>query len=306
MKKFLIPAIIFLIFLGVLIGPSLRKRADIVVGSKHFTEQKILAEIIGQLIEARTGLTVRRRIGLQGTKVCFNALREGELDIYPEYTGTGLVNILEINYDPSQSRDDVLKTVRTEFEERWALAWLSPMGFDNTYAFAVRERDAEKLGVTRISDLQEYADTLQPGFDHEFTTRPEYNRFERVYGFTFEQNVTHLDPDLTYEALKEGLVDIIDAFSTDGRIAAYNLRVLEDDKHLFPPYDACVLIRQETLDKYPNLKEVLSHLSGAITPEKMQEMNYAVSSGLRSRADVANEFLSSQGLIPSQKNAGEE
>jgi len=306
MKRALLPIVILLIVIGAIVALSLPKRADIVVGSKHFTEQKILGQMIAQLIEAKTDLKVRRRLGLQGTKVCFGAIQEGDLDIYPEYTGTGLVNILGLDYDPSQSRQDVLDKVRSEFAQRWSLVWLPPLGFDNTFAFAMREEDAERLGITKISDLAKYKDTLRPGFDHEYTTRPEYKRFGEVYGFTFGKKITRLDPDLTYEAIKEGLVDLIDAFSTDGRIAAYNLRVLEDDKHLFPPYDACILIRQETLDKYPDLKGVLNHLSGAITPEKMQAMNYAVSSGSRSPAAVAREFLASRKLIPSHASRAED
>lgn len=298
MKKIGITVVVFLVVIAITVGLHLRKRGDIVIGSKHFTEQKILGEMIAQLIEANTKLKVRRRLGLQGTKVCFGAIQEGDLDIYPDYTGTGLVNILEEDYDPAQSRQDVLEHVRNEYAKRWGIVWLDPLGFANTYAFAMRKGHAEELGITKVSDLEKHKDAIRPGFDHEYTTRPEFKRFGEVYGFTFGKKITRLDPDLTYKALKEESVDLIDAFSTDGRIAAYNLRVLEDDKHLFPPYDCCILVRQATLDKHPQLRDVLARLSGAISPEEMRKMNYAVTDEIRSPAAVAAEFLKRKGLVP--------
>jgi len=298
MKKVVVGFIALLVVLAIPLSVHFRKRADIVVGSKHFTEQKILGEMIAQLIEAHTDLKVSRRLGLQGTKVCFAALREGDLDIYPDYTGTGLVNILEEDYDPAQSRQDVLEHVRAEYARRWGIVWLDPLGFANTYAFAMRGDQAEELGIAKVSDLEKHKETIRPGFDHEYTTRPEFKRFGEVYGFTLGEKITRLDPDLTYKALKEESVDLIDAFSTDGRIAAYELRLLEDDKHLFPPYDCCVLARRATLDTHPELRDVLARLAGAISPDEMQVMNYAVTDEVRSPAAVAAEFLKRKGLVP--------
>jgi glycine betaine/choline ABC-type transport system substrate-binding protein len=298
MKKVVAVAVVVVLIVGFLAFMAIRRQADIVVGAKHFTEQKILGQMVTQLIEAKTDLSVRHRLGLQGTKVCFGAVREGDLDLYPEYTGTGLVNLLERDYQPEYSKQDVLDIVRKEFKERWNLVWLDPLGFQNTYCFAMREEQAEKLGIESISDLQEHAADIQPGFDHEYTTRPEYKRFEQVYGFSFQKSVTKLDPDITYKALQDGSVDLIDAFSTDGRIAAYDFRVLEDDKNLFPPYDACLLVRQETLEKHPELEDVLGQLAGAITPDAMRTMNYAVTDKVRAPATVAREFLEDKGLLP--------
>jgi glycine betaine/choline ABC-type transport system substrate-binding protein len=268
-----------------------RRSVDIVVGSKHFTEQKILAEMIAQLVEQETELTVGRRLGLQGTKIAFAAIRQGNLDIYPEYTGTALVNILEQQYDPNQGRQEILDYVRQQFKEKWDLQFLEPLGFANTYTFAMREKQAERLGIKKVSDLEKYAGRLRPGFDHEFTMRPEYRRFEHVYGFGFEKDVMKLDPDLTYKALRNGSVDIIDAFSTDGRIAAYNIRVLKDDKNLFPPYDACLVIRKDALEKYPAVKRLLEKLDGRISERDMRQMNYAVTENLEAPSSVAREFL---------------
>jgi len=274
-----------------------RRTADVVVGSKHFTEQKILAEMVSQLIERDTRIKVGRRLGLQGTKVAFAALKEGSLDIYPEYTGTALVNILEQPYDPNQGRQDVFEYVRDKFERKWDLRFLQPLGFANTYAFAMRQEQAEDLGIEKVSDLEKYADQLQPGFDHEFTTRPEYRRFEQVYGFSFKKAVVKLDPDLTYKSLRSGGVDVIDAFSTDGRIAAYNIRILKDDNNLFPPYDACVVVRGDALRRYPVLQKVLAKLSGLISEEDMRQMNYQMSEELKAPSAVARQFLTSQGLF---------
>lgn len=161
----------------------------------------------------------------------------------------------------------------------------------------MKRAQAEELGIRKVSDLAGYAEQLKPGFDHEYTIRPEFKLFPEVYGFSFGRDITKLDPDLTYKALKEGSVDVIDAFSTDGRIEAYDLVVLEDDKNLFPPYDAAIVASSEVLDKFNGLKGVLKRLSGEISLEQMQEMNYAVNEKLRSPASVAKGFLMEKGLL---------
>jgi osmoprotectant transport system permease protein len=290
--KTIVVIIIVLICLVLPLSFIFGRKADLVVGSKHFTEQKILCEMISQLIESETDLKVKTQKGLQGTKVCFKAIQEGDLDIYPEYTGTGLVNILDQTYNPSQ--DNLLEYVRSEFRKRWGLIWLDPMGFNNTYAFAMRSEQAEKLGIEKVSDLEEYIDQLRFGFDHEYTMRPEYKDFPKIYGFDFGDDIIKLDPDLTYKALKDGSVDTIDVFATDGRIEAYNFKVLEDDKNLFPPYNACIMIRQDTLEKYPQLESVLGQLSGQISSRQMRRMNFAVSDKLKAPAEVARNYLKSE------------
>lgn len=271
-------------------------RDRIVVGSKQFTEQKVLAEMICQLLERNTDLRVDRRLGLQGTKIAFAAVREGDIDIYPEYTGTALINILERDYDRDMNQDQIYDLVKREWAEQWSLRWLDPLGFDNTYAYSMRGEHAADLGVTKISELEPHADSLQAGFCHEYTTRPEYEQFEQVYGFALE-NVTKLDPDLTYRALQEGQVDIIDAFATDGRIQAYGFRVLEDDKELFPPYDAAFVVRQDVTARHPEIVEQLQKLSGKVSATEMQKMNYDVSENLQAPATVAAAFLRRKGLI---------
>ncbi len=295
-KKVLSAGAICLLLGGLAAAVFVGETGDVVVGSKHFTEQKILGEMVAQLIESHTDLKVRRRLGLQGTKVCFSALKEGDLDMYVEYTGTALVNILDEQYDSSKGRGQILEEVRREFRERWGLKFCEPLGFDNTYTLAMRGGEAEKLGVEKISQLSAYSDELKAGFDHEFTTRPEYKRFEEVYGYMFE-DITYLDPDLMYKALQGCSVDVIDAFATDGRIASYDIRVLEDDRNLFPPYDACIVVSEEALNEFAGLGDVLEKLSGMITAEQMRKMNYAVTDKLKTPAAVAKEFLKSEGLL---------
>lgn len=273
------------------------ERPDVVVGSKHFTEQKILGHMVAELVERNTDLTVGRTLGLQGTKVCFGAIRNDEIDIYPEYTGTGLVNLLERDYNPSMTKQDILELVRRQFKSRWNLVWMEPLGFNNTYAYCLREKQARELGIETISDLEQYKDRLKPGFDHEYTQRPEYRRFSEVYGFDFQKGVTRLSPDLTYKALEEKSVDVIDAFATDGRIDAYGFKVLKDDQGLFPPYDACLLVRQGLLEKHPRLRELLGKLSGKISAEEMRTMNYAVTDKQRAPDSVARAFLKKEGLL---------
>ena len=287
---------LFLSMTLVLLGGCGGSENRVIVGSKHFTEQRILAEMICHLVERNTDLEVDRRLGLQGTKVAFTAILEGDIDVYPEYTGTALINILNQDYDRTATQDEIFEQVSDTFSTQWSLAWLDPLGFANTYVYAMRQEHAAKLNVTQISELEQYSDSLKAGFDHEFTTRPEYRQFEEVYGFTFA-NVTTLAPDLMYRALKNGEVDVIDAFSTDGRIRAYDFRMLEDNEGLFPPYDAAIVIRQDLVKRHPEVRRQLEKLSGKITVEEMRKLNYEVSENLKAPTAVAETFLRQKGLI---------
>ncbi len=269
---------------------------SIIVGSKHFTEQKVLGEMIALLIERNTDIQVRRKLGLQGTKVVFDAVRTGEIDLYPEYTGTGLINLLNMKYNSDMTREQVRQIVTEQFSEQWKLRWMEPLGFANTYAFAMRKEHAKELEITKVSELKDHASKLKPGFDHEFTDRPEYKQFAELYGFEFTR-VTKIAPDIMYKAIKEEEVDIIDAFSTDGRISAYELTVLEDDKGLFPPYDCAIVVREDTLAKYPELEAQLKKLNGLISAADMQSMNYTVTDKNITAREVAEKFLSNAKLI---------
>lgn len=268
----------------------------ITIGSKNFTEQIILGEMLALLIENRTEIKVERKLNLGGTMICFGALKQGDLDLYPEYTGTGLTAILKLKAitDP----DTVRRIVKSEFKKQYDLVWLEPFGFNNTYTLTMRGDHARELGVSRISDLEKHKDTLRGGFTAEFMERPDgYPGLIRHYGFAFAIRPKDFDPGLMYQAVSEGSVDVISAFATDGRIPAYGLKVLEDDKMFFPPYHAAPVVRAATLKKYPQLIGVLNMLAGRIENDKMAIMNYQVDKQGMGHREVAEEFLRSHGLI---------
>lgn len=298
--KIILPVCILLSF--VVIGGCRNGTADkgktrsITIGAKHFTEQEILGEIMAQVIEAKTDIKVVKKFNLGGTMVCFDALRTGDIDLYPEYTGTGLVNILKEK--TMRDPEKVYGTVKSAFKRKYELVWLRPFGFNNTYTLTMRKKQAFSLGVRNISDLVRYRNDLVPGFDAEFLERPDgYPGLTRYYRFSFREAPKQMDPGLMYKALSEGAVDIIDGFATDGRIQAYGLITLKDDKHFFPPYYATPLIREETLKKYPEVGKVLDSLSGTISDGIMRELNYKVDGRGERPSDVAREFLLSRGLI---------
>jgi osmoprotectant transport system permease protein len=275
-------------------GGKVEKRVSI--GSKEFTEQIILAEMMAQLIESHSDITVSRQFGLGGTMVCFSALQNGDIDLYPEYTGTGLTAILkeEVRTDP----EEVFQVVSDEFENKFDLAWLQPFGFNNTYALAMREDQAEGLGIQTISDLARKGRDLTAGFTQEFLERPDgYPGLAERYGMQFSRGPRGMDPGLMYAALREGDVDVICAFATDGRIPAFHLRVLEDDLQYFPPYYAAPVVREDDLARAPKLASILNMLAGRISDKEMAEMNYQVDEEGRSPAEVAAEFLHKEKLL---------
>lgn len=276
-------------------GAKGANQATIRIGSKNFTEQLILGEMMAQLIEARTDLSVDRRFNLGGTMICHGALVNGEIDLYPEYTGTALVTILE---RPMVSDSDkALKIVQKLYRKRFDLEWLPPFGFNNTYALTVRKQDARQNHWKTISDLAVDAPKLSAGFTSEFSARPDgYPGLAHAYGLAFG-SVRDLEPAIMYSAVADGKVDVICAFTTDGRIDAYDLLPLKDDKGFFPPYDAAPVARQEILDAHPEIIEALRPLAGALTQSAMRKLNYLADVEKRSPAEVAREYLESHGLI---------
>jgi osmoprotectant transport system permease protein len=272
------------------------------IGSKNFTEQEILAELVAQLIEQRTDLHVERTFGLGGTGICHTALVAGQLDIYVEYTGTALLNVLK--HEVRTNADDVYQIVAKAYRERFELEWLPPMGFNNTYAITVRAAHADEHGWQAISDLRNIADRLSAGFTAEFMERPDgYPGLRRAYGFDFGRTAD-LDPGLMYKALADGQVDVICAFATDGRIAAYNLRVLLDDSSFFPPYDAAPIIRSALLRDHPEVRDALAALAGTISDQTMRRLNNAVDEMGRTPSSVAGEWIESRAVGIPQPTAG--
>ena len=275
------------------------KRGEhIAIGSKDFTEQIILGEIMAQLIEAKSGLPVRRRFDLGGN-LAHEALVAGEIDMYPEYTGTGLTVILR--QKPLTDRQAVYEQVKTEYATRFGIEWTRPFGFNNTFAILVRGEDARRLGVKTISDAARLAPKWRAGFGQDFISRPDgYAGFIRIYGLKF-RDVREMDLSLTYRALAQREIDLIAGNSTDGLIARLDLFQLEDDRAYFPPYDAVPLVRQATLGRFPQLRELLNLLGGAISVAEMRELNFQVDGGGRAPKEVAREFLQRKGLIEASK-----
>jgi osmoprotectant transport system permease protein len=265
------------------------------IASKNFTEQHILAEMMAQLIESRTSLTVERKFNLGGTIICHQALARGQVDLYAEYTGTGLMAILDLPLmtDPAK----VYQRVAEEYRNRFNLIWMEPFGFNNTYTLTVRKSDALRNQWKAISDLAPLSSGFLAGFSGEFQERPDgYPGFQQVYGFQFGQ-VHDLDPSLTYQAIAKGAVDVIDGYATDGRIPAYNLVSLIDDKKFFPPYHAAPVIRQEILDVHPGLRKALTPLGSLIDNGTMMRLNYEVDEKKRAVSEVVREFLHSKKIM---------
>jgi osmoprotectant transport system permease protein len=265
------------------------------IGTKNFTEQLILGELMAQLIETKTDLIVDRRFNLGGTMICHSALVNGEIDLYAEYTGTGLTAVLKhpVILDP----EEALNYVKRAYHKRFGAQWLKPFGFNNTYAITVREADAKKNRWKQISDLVNTAMELRAGFTAEFAERPDgYPGLHRIYGLRFGE-VRDFDPALMYEALVKGEVDVICAFATDGRIPAYHLKPLKDNLNFFPPYYAAPVIREEILNAYPKLGDVLSLSGGLIDNGTMQGLNFEVDGKKRRTAQVVKEFLKAKGIF---------
>lgn len=283
-----------LLLLFLLLATPLHAADRIVVGSKNFEESRLLAEMFAQLLESRTGLQVERRLGLAGTQVCFEALKNGAIDVYPEYTGTGLVSILgeKAGGDPAKT----LNRVRSEFLRRWDLWWLAPLGFENSWEIAVPRELAEREGLATISDLARVSKGLHAGFGHEFVGREDgLVGLERVYGLHFA-SVDHLQQAIQYQAARKRTIDALDAYTTDGRLVLYNLKVLEDDRNFFPPYEAAALVRGETLAKHPEAGAVLGLLAGSLTEDAMRSLNLRLQEGHEKETVVARDALRSMGL----------
>jgi len=268
-----------------------RSRAAIVVGSKNFTEQVILGELVAQTIERQAGLTVQRRLNLGGTLICDRALTAGDIDVYVEYTGTALTAVF---HQPvaSDSRT-VFENVRDQYA-RTGRALLPPLGFDNTFAILVRGTDARSFGLKTIDDAARVTPRWRAGFGYEFLERPDgYPGLATAYGLRFAGEPHVMDLALSYRALASGQVDLIAGDATAGLISALGLVQLEDNRHYFPPYDAAPVARAQTLLKYPRVRSALESLGGRVTAADMRRMNYAVDAGHEDAAKIVSAFLAS-------------
>lgn len=246
------------------------------IGSKNFTEQLILGELLAQWIERETSLKVERIFNLGGTVVCHNALINGEIDMYVEYTGTSLMTILNERLESGSNRNNVLQRIRKEYSDRFRCEVLSPLGFDNTYALAVRSTDATSKSWNTISDITSDKTDLRGGFTAEFMERPDgLPGLIESYGLQFA-SLHDLGAEMMYQALAEGEVDVVSAFSTDGRMEEFDLVPLKDDRHYFPPYQAIPVVRQSILQEHPVLRESLQMLQNKISNPQMIRLNHEV------------------------------
>ena len=286
--------LILLLILLSLGGCARERPGRIVIGSKNFTEQVILGELVAQHLEARTGLEVERRFNLGGTFICHQALVAGQIDLYVEYTGTALTAILK--QPPLRDPDEVFRRVQEEYG-RLGLAWTPPLGFNNTFAMVIRGEDARQLQLKKISDIVPVAPRWRAGFGYEFTERADgLKGLVETYGLRFGSPPRAMEIGLLYRALTEKQVDIVAGNSTDGLIEVLDLVALEDDRHYFPPYYAAPVARRATLERHPEVRRALAELAGKISGEEMRRLNFAVEGENRDLRQVVREFLRSKGL----------
>ncbi len=270
------------------------KGTRLVIGAKNFTEQVLLGELLAQEAEA-AGEKVDRRFYLAGSYIAHQALVSGRIDAYVEYTGTALTSVLKqpLDHDPER----VFQTVQRIYAERYQVAVQPSLGFENTFAMVLRQADADRLGLASLSGLSAAAPGMKLGVGYEFEERPDGLRgMEDTYHLRFSGEPRVMDLGLLYRALGNRQVDIVSGNSTDGAITALNLRVLADDRHYFPPYQAIPLVRQDALRRHPGLQAALDRLTGKVSESEMQAMNHEIEGDHRDPADVVRAFRQRKGL----------
>ena len=274
-----------------------RQERPITVGSKNFTEQVILGEIVAQHLEHRLGLRVARKLNLGGTLLAHQALVKGDIDLYPEYTGTALAAVLKLPLvrDPAAA----LNSVREEYAKRFAIQWLEPLGFNNTFAMVVRGEDARQQRVATLSDAAAHRGGWTLGMGYEFQQREDgLGGLLKTYQLPVKGSPKTMDLGLLYQALEQRQVDMVAGNATDGRLSVADLLVLRDDKHYFPPYDCVLAVRSELLISQPPVEQALDELAGRFSDAAMRRLNYQIDGEHRPVAEVAKEFLRNQGLQP--------
>jgi osmoprotectant transport system substrate-binding protein len=272
-----------------------QEQKKLVIGSKFFTEQVVLAELLAQHIEACTGVPVERKSNLGGTLLVHKAMFNGNLDLYVEYTGTALLAVL--GEPATGDSKTVYSRVRDEYAKRFNFEVTEPLGFENTFAMVVRKEDADQYHLAKISDIVPLAPQWRPGVGYEFLERPDgYKGWTERYGLKFGKPPSELDLGLLYRALAEKKVDIVAGNSTDGLIESLRLVPLEDNLRYFPPYDAVPVVRRDALERIPGLRACLAQLGGKISVQDMRRMNFEVDGDQRDVATVVREFRAAKGL----------
>lgn len=289
-------SIIIVVMVVTSIAGSFNKNEKVIrIASKDFTEQHILAHLFADIIEDRTDISVDRKMNLGGTQVCFLALRNGDVDMYIDYSGTAYGDTL--NYPPIADMEEVYNTVKADFKELYDIDVLKQIGFNNTYILAVKEDMADKYNIRTISDLKYIAKDLRAGTTFEFLNREDgMQGLVEAYDFAFK-DVIGLDGATRYIALDNDETEVIDAFATDGLLKKFELKALEDDKNFFPPYYAIPLVRAEVLEKYPEIVPIIEEVGDILNDDIMVELNYKVDVLQMEPDEVAREFLIDAGLI---------
>lgn len=293
MKKIVSIIIVAVLVLSI-VGCS--SEDSIVLASKPMTEQFIIGEMIIALVEQETDISIEYKAGVGGgTSNIHPAMLNDEIDIYPEYTGTGWMDVLK--NDLISDPDELYKAVKEAYSDEFDVYWSNLYGFNDTYGIAMKRELAEELGVKTYSDLATVSSELKFGAEHDFFGREDgFVGLSETYGLAFADEVG-MDIGLKYQAINSSEVDIINIFSTDGKLEEYDMLVLEDDLFFFPSYFAATIVRQETLDEYPELVEVLAMLDGAINNDEMTYMNYLVEVEKQQPKDVAIMFLQEKGIL---------
>ncbi len=278
-------------------GGTPGSKGTIIVGSKDFTEEFIVAEMYAQLLE-NAGFTVQRKLNLGGTPVAQAAIVKGDIDLYPEYTSTGLLTVLKQN--PIQDPTQIYNAVKTGYEQQFKLTWLDPSPFNDTQALATTQAVSDKYGIKTYSDLAQKADQLVLGGPAEFIGREDgLPGLQKAYGGFKFKDVKQLGTgSLRYQALLDGQIDVVVAFGTDGQINGDHLVLLKDDKSFYPVYNIAPVVRMDTLQKYPDIATVLNKLAPALTDAVMSGLNWQVDGPDKKQpADVAKAFLQQNGLL---------
>ncbi len=290
-----VAAMLVILFLFSTIAAPKKGNKIITIGTKDFTEQMILGHMVADLIEDRTDITVERKINLGGTQVCFSALTSNAIDMYIEYSGTAYGDTL--GNPPISDMKEVYATVKRDFKELYNIEVLKQMNFNNTYALAVTKEVANEYNLKKISDLSQYSGQLVSGTTLEFLNREDgMMGLTKKYNLAFKDSIG-LDGSPRYIALMNKEVDVVDAFSTDGLLKKFDLVVLEDDKDFFPPYYAIPIVRDETIERYPEIVDILDELGGYLNNETMINLNYQVDELQIEPEVVARQFLVDNNLI---------
>jgi osmoprotectant transport system substrate-binding protein len=295
MRRFIRSIFPIILAATLLISCHSTPKNQIVIGSKFFTEQVVLAELLAQHIEARTGIHVVRKTNLGGTLLVHKAMQAGQIDLYVEYTGTALNAVL--NETPTGNSAAVYQRVKQGYADRFKFEVTEPLGFENTFAMVIRGDDAQRLHLKNTSDITPYASRWRVGVGYEFLERADgFRGWSERYGLHFAGQPSEMDLGLIYRALQDHKVDIVAGNSTDGVIDSLHLVILDDDRHYFPPYDAVPIVRQATLEQFPQLRAALAELGGKVSGPDMRHLNYLVDAEQRDAAAVVREFRQSHNL----------